>query len=89
MTNGVRTVVIAIVTAVWAINFTAPVFVKDYKPSPELNVAFMAIIGVLTASYKLDKKDEPPPTSPPAAGAPPEPPAIDPAPTESTDEPTT
>lgn len=47
--------VISIVTAVWAINFTAPVFVKDYAPSPELNVAFMAIIGVLTASYRLDK----------------------------------
>lgn len=70
MTNGIRTVVIAIVTAVWAINFTAPVFVTEYKPSPELNVAFMAIIGVLTASYRLEKKDEtkkpdeppPPPT---------------------------
>lgn len=60
MTNGIRTVVISIVTAVWAINFTAPVFVKDYSPSPELNVAFMAIIGVLTASYRLDKKDKPP-----------------------------
>ena len=45
MSNSIRTVVITIVTAVWAINFTAPIFVKDYSPSPELNVAFMAIIG--------------------------------------------
>jgi hypothetical protein len=58
MTNGIRTIVISIVTAVWAINFTAPIFVKDYTPSPELNVAFMAIIGVLTASYKLDKNNQ-------------------------------
>jgi hypothetical protein len=55
VSNGIRTVVISIVTAVWAINFTAPIFVQDYSPSPELNVAFMAIIGVLTASAKLEK----------------------------------
>lgn len=55
MGNKIRTVVIAVVTAVWAMNFTAPIFVKDYEPSPELNVAFMAIIGILTASYKLEK----------------------------------
>lgn len=66
MNNTVRTVVIMIVAAVWAINFTAPVFVTDYKPSPELNVAFMAIIGVLTASYKMEKKEnESPPPPPP------------------------
>ena len=59
MNNTVRTVVIMIVAAVWAINFTAPVFVSDYKPSPELNVAFMAIIGVLTASYKMEKNNTP------------------------------
>lgn len=58
MNNSIRTVVITIVTAVWAVNFTAPIFVKDYTPSPELNVAFMAIIGVLTASYKMDKSSE-------------------------------
>lgn len=58
MNNTVRTVVITIVTAVWAINFTAPIFVRDYSPSPELNVAFMAIIGVLTASYRLEKSHQ-------------------------------
>lgn len=58
MNNTVRTVVITIVTMVWAINFTAPIFVTDYKPSPELNVAFMAIIGVLTASYKMEKSEK-------------------------------
>lgn len=74
MNNTVRTVVIMIVASVWAINFTAPIFVSDYKPSPELNVAFMAIIGVLTASYKMekngdDKQDPPvPPTDKPESG---------------------
>ena len=56
MGNRIRTVVISVVTVVWAINFIAPVFVKNFSPSPELNVAFMAIIGVLTASYKMDKQ---------------------------------
>jgi hypothetical protein len=64
MSNRLRTVVIILVTAVWAINFVAPVFEHNYKPAPELNVAFMAIIGILTASYKQDdhdNKDEEPP----------------------------
>lgn len=52
MSNRTRTLLIAIVTIVWAANFTAPIFVKDYKPSPELNVAFMAILGILTGSFK-------------------------------------
>lgn len=71
MNNSIRTVVITIVTAVWAINFTAPIFVSDYKPSPELNVAFMAIIGVLTASYRMEKNDKDankPPETPPSEG---------------------
>ncbi len=56
MGNRLRGAVIGIVTLVWAMNFTAPIFVNEYKPSPELNVAFMAIIGLLTASQRLDKQ---------------------------------
>jgi hypothetical protein len=52
VSNRTRTLLIAIVTCVWALNFTAPIFVKDYKPAPELNVAFMAILGILTSSYR-------------------------------------
>lgn len=52
MSNKTRTMLIIVVTLVWAMNFTAPVFVKDYKPAAELNVAFMAILGILTSSYK-------------------------------------
>jgi hypothetical protein len=79
MNNTVRTVVIMIVASVWAVNFTAPIFVSNYKPSPELNVAFMAIIGVLTASYKMDKSssNNEPPQSPPQS--PPSPPIEPPA----------
>lgn len=54
MPARLRTAIIVLVAVVWAANFTAPIFVKDYEPAPELNVAFMAIIGVLTASGKKD-----------------------------------
>ena len=56
MSNGLRSVIIAVVTAVWAANFTAPVFVSSYDPKPEVNIVFLAIIGALTASY--NKKDD-------------------------------
>lgn len=52
MSNGLRTTLIVIVTVVWAINFTAPIIRPEYVPSPELNVAFMAIIGALVTSYR-------------------------------------
>lgn len=58
MSNTVRTVLVIIVTVVWAINFTAPIFSPNFKPSPELNVAFMAILGVLTASYRKEDGGE-------------------------------
>jgi hypothetical protein len=38
------------------VNFCAPIFVKDYAPTPELNVAFMAVLGVLLAT-KNDNND--------------------------------
>lgn len=58
MTNRVRTLLILIVSAVWALNFTAPIFIKDFQPAPELNVAFMAILGVLTSTYKRDDDND-------------------------------
>lgn len=43
----------------------APMFIKDYQPAAEMHVAFMAIIGVLTASYKMNNNDKDgPPTGP-------------------------
>ena len=59
MSDRVRTIVVVIVAAVWALNFTAPIVVHTFHPAPELNVAFMAIIAAVTAtSRKGDKPDE-------------------------------
>lgn len=44
-----RTIIIGVVTAVWAINFGAGFFVKDYSPSESINGIFMAIVGGLFA----------------------------------------
>lgn len=44
-----RTVIIAVVTSVWAINFLAGLVVTDYKPSESINGIFMAIVGGLFA----------------------------------------
>ena len=51
MPNRLKVAITVLVAVVWALNFSAPVFVKDYKPIPELNLAFMAILGVITASW--------------------------------------
>lgn len=44
-----RTVIIAVVTTVWAINFGAGLLVHDYKPSESINGIFMIIVGSLFA----------------------------------------
>ena len=44
-----RTVIIAVVTTVWALNFTAGLVLSDYKPSESINGIFMAIVGGLFA----------------------------------------
>lgn len=55
MPNKLRTAIIIVVAAVWAINFTVPIVIRDYTPRPELNVAFMAVVGYLTATYRNDR----------------------------------
>lgn len=49
ISSWLRNLLIGVVTCVWAVNITAPLFVRDYKPPPEMHVAFMAILGLLTA----------------------------------------
>lgn len=56
MGGRVRTFIILVVAVVWAANFITPIFNKDYQPSPELNVAFMAIIGFATASVSSGRE---------------------------------
>lgn len=52
MSDRVRATVIIIVTLVWALNVTVPIFVKDYEPIPELNIAFMGMVGFIFAGKK-------------------------------------
>jgi hypothetical protein len=44
-----RTVIISVVTTVWALNFTAGLVVDGYQPSESINGIFMAIVGGLFA----------------------------------------
>jgi len=57
MPDRLSNAIIILVAVVWAANFIAPIFMSGFEPKPELNVAFMAILGVLTAS-KNRKRDE-------------------------------
>lgn len=50
--NRVRTGIIIAVTGVWVINFVASLSVKGYSPAPEINLAFMLVVGAVTASYR-------------------------------------
>lgn len=59
ISDRTRTIIIFIVTAVWAINFIAGVAVHDYKPSESINGIFMGIVGGLFAiSARSKDKDE-------------------------------
>lgn len=62
-------VVIAVITLVWAVNFAAPLWDNDYKPSAELNAAFMTVVGGLILAGKSSnnesRREEPPATPPP------------------------
>lgn len=49
LSDRTRTVVIAVVTAVWAANFLAGIFLNGYSPSESINGIFMAIVGGLFA----------------------------------------
>lgn len=50
-----RTIFLAVVTTVWAVNFFAGVLVEDYKPDQAINGIFMAIAGSLVALGSRDK----------------------------------
>ena len=56
------TVIIVLVTVVWAVNFAAQFIVAEYKPDVAINGIFMAVVGGALAlsrgSKKLEVKDE-------------------------------
>jgi hypothetical protein len=45
----VRTVLIGVVTTVWAANFVAGLAVPSYEPDQAINAIFMAVVGGLFA----------------------------------------
>jgi hypothetical protein len=52
LNNWTRSALIVVMSLVWAMNFTAPIFVKDYQPSSELNVGFLGVITALVTTWK-------------------------------------
>ena len=52
----VRNTIIAVVTTVWAVNFTAGLAVEDYEPDQAINAIFMAIVGGLFAIGARNEK---------------------------------
>lgn len=49
MNDRTRTIIIAVVTTVWGVNFGAGLFIKDYTPDQAINGIFMAVVGGLFA----------------------------------------
>lgn len=45
----VRNAIIAVVTAVWAANFTAGLVLPSYESDPTIHAVFMSIVGGLFA----------------------------------------
>jgi len=58
LSNRIRTALISVITAVWAANFTAPIFEHNYQPPAEINLAFMGVVGILTATYDRTKDNK-------------------------------
>lgn len=58
MNNALRTALLVMISVVWAVNFTAPLIEHNYKPPPEVNMAFMGVVGYLTATYQRKGSDE-------------------------------
>lgn len=59
MSERLLNIVILIIVVVWALNITVPIFVKDYEPIPELNSAFLVLVG-LVISGKGNGQGDPP-----------------------------
>lgn len=53
-----RNVIAGVVTLVWALNIVGSLIFHEYKPDPNINAIFMAVVGGLFASSIRDKKDK-------------------------------
>lgn len=57
LSQQVAGIIALIVTAVWAVNFCAAIFVEGYRPPNEVNIAFLGIVGAaLGFQYSSGKK---------------------------------
>lgn len=45
MSPALANLIIAIVTAVWVTSFVVALLSTTYKPDPQINVIFMAVVG--------------------------------------------
>jgi hypothetical protein len=57
--NKIRTALIVLISLVWSSSFVATIFEHGYKPPPEINMAFMGVVGMLTATYQKDSRKPP------------------------------
>lgn len=82
MSDRLVKVVIVVVTMVWAVNFLIPLWNPDYKPVPEVNAAFLTVVGALVVARvgntKNEEPEEPPPPTPPSPPRTEEPSGVDP-----------
>lgn len=53
MSNRVRTYIVIVVTAVWALNFLATLAIPTYKASPEINSIFMTVMGTVLVTAPI------------------------------------
>lgn len=53
-------VIAVIVTAVWVVSFAVSLFSVTYKPDPQINVVFMAVVGAAMALKGSGKGNAPP-----------------------------
>lgn len=53
-------VIAIIVTAVWVASFVVSLFSVTYKPDPQINVVFMAVVGAAMALKGRGADDEKP-----------------------------
>lgn len=47
MSNRIRSALIVFISLIWAANFTAPIFIKEYVALPEVHIIFMTIVALL------------------------------------------
>jgi hypothetical protein len=53
MGDRIRTLVIIVVTTVWALSFLASFVVSGYTPPPEINSIFMGTVGATLATTPI------------------------------------